>query len=385
MLSYLSKDRDIVILNACPPKPFQGGRRGAKRSKGSEHCDQILHFVLRFAQDFVQNDVPFLDSTSEQHQRPSLQGRFANSTGIPYFAEDHSQVTMGSLLLLLPLMMTPSDTLSRAALQNLLPTSLYQWSFAELSKIYTGREIFQYMDGAGEVYLAYGFQRLLVQRYARSNQEEILVEIFDMGVPRNAYGAFTNMQGRSPAVEIGQGGEYKSGLLNFWKGRFFVCVMIDRENEEAKKAVFGIAAMISEYIREVGLVPEIISMLPDGLYSQETVRYFYRNEILNIHYYVADKNIFHLNESTEAVLARNKNDKSYLLLIHYPSGASADSGYAEFMAQYMPESHGSGIVQTENKKWTVCRRRGRGIMAVFDVPTRDEAQKLLDIAQRRFQ
>lgn len=291
---------------------------------------------------------------------------------------------MASLLLLFPLMLTPSDTLSPAALQEVLPTTLYEWTFAESSKTYTGREIFQYMDGAGEVYLAYGFQRLLVQRYARPNQEEILVEIFDMGVPRNAYGAFTNMQGRGPAVEIGQGGEYKSGLLNFWKGRFFVCVMIDRENEEAKKAVFGIAAMISENIREVGLVPEIITMLPDGLYSQETVRYFYRNEILNIHFYVADKNIFHLNDSTEAVLARNKNDKSYLLLIHYPNGASADAGCADFMAQYMPESHGSGIVQTENKKWTVCRRRGRGIMAVFDAPTRDEAQRLLDIAQRRF-
>ena len=48
------------------------------------------------------------------------------------------------------------------------------------------------MNGAGEVYLAYGFQRLLVQRYARPNQEEILVEVFDMGYPRNAYGALTN-------------------------------------------------------------------------------------------------------------------------------------------------------------------------------------------------
>ncbi|MBF8297304.1 MAG: hypothetical protein HW389_3849, partial [Bacteroidetes bacterium] len=115
--------------------------------------------------------------------------------GKSYFAGDKYQVTMGSLLLFLPLIMTPPDTVSPAALQKLLPASLHQWSFAESSKVYTGREIFQYMDGAGEVYLAYGFQRLLVQRYSRPNQEEILVEVFDMGFPRNAYGAFTNLKG----------------------------------------------------------------------------------------------------------------------------------------------------------------------------------------------
>ncbi len=290
---------------------------------------------------------------------------------------------MGSLLLLLPLMMTPSDTLTPAALQNLLPTSLYQWSFAEPSRTYTGREIFQYMDGAGEVYLAYGFQRLLAQRYARPNQEEILVEIFDMGLPRNAYGAFTNMQGRGPAVEIGQGGEYKSGLLNFWKGRFFVCVMIDRENDEAKKAVFAMAAMISEAITEQGPVPGIVGLLPEGEYLPETLRYFYRNEILNIHFYVADKNLFHLSDTADAVLVLIRNNRSHLLLIQYPGSAEVGAAFAEFTAQYMPESHGSGIVQTENKKWTVCRKARNALVVVFDAPTQAEAQKLLDTVLRR--
>lgn len=290
---------------------------------------------------------------------------------------------MASLLLLLPLMMTPSDTLTPAALQNLVPTSLFQWSVAEPSRTYTGREIFHYMDGAGEVYLAYGFQRLLVQRYARTGQEEILVEVFDMGVPRNAYGAFTNMQGRGPSVEIGQSGEYKSGLLNFWKGRYFVCVMIDMENDDAKKAVFGIAAMISETITEQGQIPDIVALLPQGEYLPETLRYFYRNEILNIHFYVADKNLFHLNETTDAVLVRTKSNKSYLLLIQYPGRAEAGAAFTDFTKQYMPESRGSGVVRTENKKWTACRKARNVLAVVFDAPTQIEAQKLLDRVQRR--
>lgn len=292
---------------------------------------------------------------------------------------------MASLLVFLPLMINPPDTLSPEALQKLLPTSLYEWSFAEPSRSYTGREIFKYMDGAGEVYLAYGFQRLLVQRYACPNQEEILVEVFDMGFPRNAYGALTNLSGYGTPVDIGQGGEYKSGLLAFWKGRYFVCVLIDRENEEAKKAVYQMAAMISEAIREQGAPPDILRLLPPGEYVPESLKYFYRNEILNLHFYVADRNLFHLSDKTDAVLVRMKSTRSYLLLIQYSEADESTAAYGDFTTLYMPEGRGSGIIQTENKKWTACRRRRDVLAVVFDAPTRADAETLLDSVQRRLQ
>ena len=290
---------------------------------------------------------------------------------------------MGSLLLLLPFMITPQDTVSAETMQKLLPPSLYAWSYAESSKSYTGRQIFQYMDGAGEVYLAYGFQRLLVQRYARPKQEEILVEVFDMGFSRNAYGALTNLSGYGTPVEIGQGGEYKSGLLAFWKGRFFVCVAIDRENEEAKKAVYQLAAMISEAIKEEGDRPRILRFLPEGEYIPETLKYFYRNEILNIHFFVADRNLFHLTDKTDAVLVRMKGTRSYLLLIHYSEADESTAAFGDFTTRYMPESKGSGIIQTENMKWTACRRHRDMLAVVFDAPTRADAETILDTVQRR--
>jgi hypothetical protein len=160
-------------------------------------------------------------------------------------------------------------------------------------------------------------------------------------------------------------------------------VLIDRENEEAKKAVFGIAAMISETITEQGEIPGIVALLPQGEYLPETLRYFYRNEILNIHFYVADTDLFHLNETTDAVLARVKSNKSYLLLIQYPGIAEAGAAFTDFTTQYMPESRGSGVVRTENKKWTACRKGHNTLAVVFDAPTQAEAQKLLERVQRR--
>ena len=289
---------------------------------------------------------------------------------------------MPPLLLLLTFAMTPSDTLSQSAMQKLLPTSIHSWKASEPARFYSGREVFRYMDGAGEVYLAYGFNRLLVQRYARPNQEEILVEIFDMGRPRSAFGAYTNMQGRGPAVAIGQAAEYKSGLLSFWRGRFFVCVMIDNENEEATKAVLDLGSRISESIGEDGTTPSLLHVLPQELFEPQTLRYFFRHEILNIHFYVADKNIFRLNESTDAVLVRLKSDKSHLLLIQYPSLEEAAAAYADFTKSYMPEAQAKGWIQTENKKWTGCSVHRKYVLAVFDAPALIDAQNLLTTLQR---
>lgn len=289
---------------------------------------------------------------------------------------------MHPLLLLLPLAMTPTDTLTQSAMQELVPAGVHSWKAPDQARYYSGREIFKYMDGAGEVYLAYGFHRLLVQRYTRAQQEEILVELFDMGLSRNAYGAFTNMQGRGPAVDIGQGAEYKSGLLSFWRGRFFVCVMIDNENEEAKAAVLEFGNQISRNIGEDGPTPALVRDLPNDLFERQSLRYLYRHEILNIHYYVADNNIFRLNESTNAVLARLKSDRSHLLLVQYRDSEDAAAAYAEFTTSYMPEAKGKGSIQTENKKWTVCRLYGKYVLAVFDAVSETDSQQLLTNLQR---
>lgn len=290
---------------------------------------------------------------------------------------------MPLLVLLFTFAMTPSDTLTQTAMQELLPTSLRGWEASETARFYSGREIFRYMDGAGEVYLAYGFRRLLVQRYARPNQEEILVEIFDMGLARGAFGAFTNMAGRGPTVDIGHEGEFKTGLLSFWKGRYFVCVMIDRENDEASQAVLELGKRISEKIREEGTKPDILRFLPGGSYLSSSLRYFFRNEILSIHYYVADANLFHLHDKTDAVLVRMTSDKSYLLLIQYPTTEEANSACTDFSQHYMLEIQGKGIVRTENKKWTGCIKHKNFLAVVFDGGSQAQARDLLEIIRRR--
>ena len=275
--------------------------------------------------------------------------------------------------LLLVASFTFLDALTTAAMERLLPPSVNQWTPSEPGRIYRGREIFTYIDGAGEVYLAYNFDSVLVQRYTRPGQEEILVEIFDMGSSRNAFGVYSYLQGRGPAVPIGQDGEYKSGLLCFWRDRYCVYVRIDNENGQANDAVLAIGKWIAAAIGKDGGKPEILRHMPEGAYDPPSLRYFYRHEILNTHFYVSDGNLFLLDDSTEAVLVRMKSDGSHLLLAAYPSGEHADSAYLSVLTHLMPDATESGFARTKNGKWSACVKRGHHVVAVFDAVTRQNA------------
>jgi hypothetical protein len=290
---------------------------------------------------------------------------------------------MISLLLVCSFGIAMSDTITPLPMKTFLPPAIERWTMSEPSRLYSGRKIFDYMDGAGEVYLAYDFRDLLVQRYACPDQEEILVEIFDMGLSRNAFGIFSYMQGRGPSVAVGQEGEYKSGLLCFWKDQYFVCIQIEKENEQAKSALLELGKKISEAIHRNGDLPLIVSYLPEAEYQPATLRYFFRNEILNIHFYVADGNVLLLDGKTEAVLVRMKSDRSYLLLVEYPGRAQADSAYGNFLKVYMPDANEAGIVKTENNKWTACAKHTTFVAVVFDAPSREEARNHLAVIERR--
>src|SRR5512139_3208993 len=102
---------------------------------------------------------------------------------------------------------------------------------------YDRRTIFEYIDGHGEVYLAYGMNACDTRRYAGPASEgDVVVDAFEMETPAGAYGVFTHSREGEP-TDVGQGASYGYGTLLFWKGRYFVSVYAERESDPARVAV----------------------------------------------------------------------------------------------------------------------------------------------------
>jgi len=268
-------------------------------------------------------------------------------------------------------------------MRTFLPDTVGAWKVLEPARLYTGKQIFEYMDGAGEVYLAYHFDTLLVQRYARPNQEEILVEIFDLGDERNAFGISTYMRGRGPAVRIGQDGEYKSGLLCFWRRRYYVCIRIEKEKPGGIAAVMQLGRVIAKALGSDGKRPRILGSLPPGVCRPASLRYFFRDEILRTHFTLPDGNLLQLTDSTECLLARLKDDGSYLLVVRYSDARGAESASRRFRTGYGADFKGGEIVKTDVGRWTAYRQKEKHLVMVFDASTKKRAQATLASVERR--
>src|SRR5512134_3593565 len=111
-----------------------------------------------------------------------------------------------------------------AGLPASLPEQAAGWSAARPAAVYDQRSIFEYLDGHGEVYLAYGMSRCLARRYAGPEGEgDVLVDVFELSSSADAFGVFSHSRD-GEAVSVGQGASLASGTLLFWKGRHFVSV-----------------------------------------------------------------------------------------------------------------------------------------------------------------
>ena len=248
---------------------------------------------------------------------------------------------------------------------RMLSPEVQGWKKAGPPEVYGRKTLFKYIDGGAELYISYSMEKLTAFRYVKGKDEEIKVDVFDMGNSYNAYGVF--FQGReSLTKEIGQDSEYSSGLLHFWKDRYYVSLLGYPETPEKQQVLLKLGREISRLIPREGPLPPILSSLPTEGLIPESIRYFHHHVWLNSHYFISNDNILLIDPKTEAALAtyRRAGEKYFLMLIKYPGLQQAQAAEAGFLKQYLPGA--SGIKQLENGRFSGIKRSGTCLSVVLD-------------------
>ncbi|NNL76813.1 MAG: hypothetical protein HKO68_10805 [Desulfobacterales bacterium] len=252
------------------------------------------------------------------------------------------------------------------------------WSAEPPDRLYDEKTIFGYINGGAEVYKAYNMRACLSRRYLSTDGPTIVLDIFDMGSPADAFGVFTHdMDGK--VIDVGQNARLQPGWLSFWKYRFFVSIYAEDDTEATEKAVRELAEKVAAGIPQQGVRPKILSRLPrDGLLSQ-SIRYLHHPIVLNYHYYVADENILNITAKTDAALAgyRLENQDALLLLVVYPHSEQAENSRVSFFKHYLPDADRTGAVLLENGKWAALKQKERLLAIVLEAESRKLAERLL--------
>ena len=257
---------------------------------------------------------------------------------------------------------------------DLLPDKIGGWTPSGQDSVYNAETIYDYMDGAAELYLSYSFDRLFVRTLEKPGSPTITIELFSMKSSQDAFGVFS-LQREGKHIGIGTESEYERGLLRFWKGTYFANIYTERETPEAKKALLHAGTHVSDAINSRGKKPRLLDVLPETGLDEQTIRYFHNHVCLNYCYFVASENILNLDDQTEAVLAtyNNPDGASRILLIRYANKESADEALQQFGQSYMPDAAGSNMVRTENGTWTALMRYESVVAVIFDAPSEEYA------------
>jgi hypothetical protein len=268
----------------------------------------------------------------------------------------------------------------RDYLRRMVPDEANGWKKREVS-FYDSRSIFDYIDGGGELYISYNFKTLMSVRYERRGAPTIIVDLFDMGSSKDAFGVFTFDRGDEEAG-IGQNSCYRGGLLTFWKFRYFVSIYTEEENEESKRTIFEIAKLIENSINEKGDIPALLNFISEEV-EKVSIKFFHDQNILNSHYFLSYDNILNLGKDTDA--AGGKSSKGeFILIISYSDKIKAKSAYRKFLSSFMPGST-TGYEKMENGKWSGIEILDEVLILVFDSPNESDCKERIEKIKKKIE
>ncbi len=268
------------------------------------------------------------------------------------------------------------------------PKKVRSWVRSEHPRQVNRNNIFDYMDGASELYLAYSFVHLDVWEYTNPEGPRIVVELYKMGDSSDAFGVLSfDLSGEE--VGVGQRSAYAAGLLRFWEGKHFARILAEVETPESKDALLKIGESMAGDLPGGGRMPELVGRLPEAGLMPESIHYFHTKMCLDYFYYLADDNILNLSRKTNAVIADYRTDSggAKLLVVEYDSGDSSAEAFESYHAVYLnqkpPEEGVIGSNEIEGGQWVSSLRKGNLLLLVFEGKNRKDCEELLRLAASR--
>jgi hypothetical protein len=128
--------------------------------------------------------------------------------------------------------------------------------------VYTPGDLWDYINGAADAYLSYGFSELHIAEYVKG-KNSIKVEVYDHVKPLLGFGIYSFE--RSPQyrfIDIGAQGYAGEGLVHFFKGRYYVKVVTNSKSKKIVSSLNQIARNVAEALPVDPTMPEMIRLLP---------------------------------------------------------------------------------------------------------------------------
>jgi hypothetical protein len=167
---------------------------------------------------------------------------------------------------------------SQDNIKSLLPggNPIGNWLQKDSIEIYSGDDLFYFINGGADVYLEYGFNQVAVGRYQNPSANTIQVEIYEMEDTDGAYGIFSlNSLETGKKQDIGDLSFLYDYNIDIWKGKYLIRSNVARKDEGVMDTLLIFARDIEQKIETSGSLPKILQTIDfddQTLYQVKYVR-----------------------------------------------------------------------------------------------------------------
>ncbi len=166
----------------------------------------------------------------------------------------------------------------KSALLSLLP-DVAGWKPSEAAQTYQPDTLFQYIDGAAEIYLSYDFRELVVAQYkAEGSKASLTLEIYNMGNEKNCFGIYgAERFSENKFIPMGMQGYVGEGELIFAAGDDYVKLLCFDCGPDAEKTLRLFGDQVVKKIGRTGSFPPILASFPKEGLVANSERFVLRN------------------------------------------------------------------------------------------------------------
>jgi hypothetical protein len=137
------------------------------------------------------------------------------------------------------------------------------WTKEDDPELYSPDNLFEYIDGAADVYLSYAFEELAMVSYVSGEKRSLTVEIYRHRDLRDAFGIYSQERPqKGNFVAIGTEGYYDKGVLNFFHGRYYVKVTGFYLGEDDERTLTKAAGEVAKRLGGEPVFPEALACFP---------------------------------------------------------------------------------------------------------------------------
>jgi len=264
-----------------------------------------------------------------------------------------------------------------AAAQNILPPGGFVrgWEADGPPRMFVEKDLFNHIDGGAELFLEFGFSKLLVQRYA-GEKAELVLELYEMTEPASALGIYLMNAGReTPWPEIPARNSSEDAQVIAIKGRYFLKVDNFEPGAALRPEMIALARTVLAQIPDLAL-ENPFSMLPDSGRVPGSERLIRGPVGLQPFYSLGEGDILELNGKIFGVLAdyRSGEGPSFSrLIVSYPSPDAAAGvlknlreNHDPYMTVFVGNDPDGFIFSDFQKKYGQVRRRDSQLEIVFN-------------------